>query len=90
MRCKLALLLSGIVGTLFPKAVIDGAKKILLWPTYENPADLEARQWFVQSIRVQSLLLVAVVLYTMTDWETGPQIDIPENPDLTPSAESED
>lgn len=90
MRWKLVLLLSGIVGTLFPKAVIDGAKTLLLWPTYENPADLEPRQWFVQSVRVQSLLLVAVVLYTMTDWEPGPQIDIPEKPDLTPSTETDD
>lgn len=90
MRYKLALLLSGIVGTLFPKTVIDGAKTVLLWPTYENPAELEARQWFVKSVRVQSLLLVAVVLYTMTDWGKRPQINIPDKPDLTPSDESED
>ncbi|MBS3761652.1 hypothetical protein [Halodesulfurarchaeum sp.] len=90
MRCKLVLLLSGIVGTLFPKAVIDGAKTLLLWPTYENPADLEPRSWFVTSVRVQSLLLAAVVLYTMTDPGQRVQTDIPDEPDLTPAAESED
>lgn len=90
MRCKLVFLLSGIVGTLFPKAVIDGAKTLLLWPSYENPSDLEPRQWFVTSVRVQSLLLTAVVLFTMTDSGKDLQTDIPDEPDLTPAADSED
>lgn len=90
MRYRLPLLLSGIVGTLFPKGVIDGAKTLLLWPTYENPGDLEPRSWFVTSIRVQSLILTAVALYTMTGSGRGPPTEIPDEPDLTPASESND
>ena len=85
MQMKLPLLVVGIVGALFPRAVIDGAKKLMLWPSYENPEDLKPRSWIVTFVRVQSLLLAAVVLYAMTNMESIPDPEVPDVPDLTPS-----
>lgn len=85
MQPKLAFLVVGIVGALFPRSVIDGAKKLLLWPSYENPEDLEPRSWLVTFVRVQSVFLAVVALYTITNSESIPDPEVPDVPDLTPS-----
>ena len=85
MQRKIPFLVLGIVGALFPRSVIDGAKKLLLWPSYENPEDLEPRNWVVRFVRVQSLLLAVVALYTITNSKSIPDPEVPDVPDLTPS-----
>lgn len=85
MQVKSGFLIIGIVGALFPRSVIDGAKKLLLWPSYENPEDLEARTWVVTFVRIQSLLLAVVALYMMTNSESIPDLEVPDVPDLTPA-----
>lgn len=87
MQPKLPLLVVAVVGAVFPRAVIDGAKKLMLWPSYENPEDLNPRSWIVTFVRVQSLLLAVLILYLMTNSESIPDPEIPEVPDITPSEE---
>ena len=86
---KLALLLAGIGGTLFPEECTDTMKQLLLRPSYENPEDLEPRTWVVKVVRIQSFLMVLIGLYLLfVDGNEHPNPVI-ETPDITPSSPEE-
>ncbi len=83
MLPQLALIVLGAIGTIAPRRYVDTLKRWLLWPSYENPADLEPRGWIVSLVRLQSIgaLLLGLYLVFNSDQELPP---IPEHPDLTP------
>ena len=62
MGKELLTILSGIVQLLLPRRVLDVAGKVLL-AGYENPEDLEPKDWYVKAVRVQGLITVLVGLF---------------------------
>lgn len=61
MGKELLTILSGIVQILLPRRVLAVAGKVLL-AGYENPEDLEPKEWYVKAVRVQGLATVLVGL----------------------------
>ncbi|MGM0371386.1 MAG: hypothetical protein ACQEQJ_02640 [Halobacteriota archaeon] len=84
MKMKLLAVLLGVVGSLFPKRVIEVSKTLALGPSYRNTEALEPRRWFVVAVRIQSLLVLLAGVYALRRSE-APEFEAPSKPTLTPS-----
>lgn len=61
MGKELLTVLYGLVQVVLPRRVLAIAGKILL-AGYENPDDLEPKEWYVKAVRVQGVVTVLVGL----------------------------
>jgi hypothetical protein len=68
--CAAFAVVGGAFGALFPKRVIDPAKRLVL-AGYENPEDLEPSEWYVDSVRVQSALTALAGLLALAFESAG-------------------
>ncbi|MFB6085542.1 MAG: hypothetical protein ABEJ84_01835 [Halodesulfurarchaeum sp.] len=84
MRPQYAVVTLGTLGALFPEALIDWTKRVLLGPGFENATDLEPRTWYVAAVRIQAVLVALAGVAWLLLERRQPQIDAPERPDLTP------
>ncbi|APE95738.1 hypothetical protein [Halodesulfurarchaeum formicicum] len=83
MKMKLLTVLLGVVGSVFPRRVIEVSKTMALGPSYRNTEDLEPRQWFVTAVRIQSLLVLLAGVYALRRSD-GAEFEVPSKPTLTP------
>lgn len=82
---KAVAVVLGLLGALFPRAVIDAGKTVLLAPTYENADELEPRGWYVTAVRVQSLLLALLGIAAFARDRQESVTDTLDDPELTPT-----
>jgi hypothetical protein len=62
MLLRALALVSGAFGALFPERVVETSKQAVLGAAYENPADLRAKEWYVDAVRLQSALVAVAGL----------------------------
>jgi hypothetical protein len=59
--CKLSTAIWGLLSAVAPEKIIGTSAQALL-VGYENPEDLEPKEWYVQATRVSGLVLAAAAL----------------------------
>lgn len=72
MGPQIFAVLLGILGTRFPRVLIDWMTRAVLGPGFENASELQPREWYVTTVRMQSILVVltgllGVLLKTRSD-----------------------
>ncbi|MFB6220862.1 MAG: hypothetical protein ABEH90_05425 [Halolamina sp.] len=87
MLLRALAFVTGIVGAVAPRKVIDVTTRMVL-AGYENPEDLEPAEWYVEAVRIKfglvaAAALIAPFLPTPGDDETadgdGPVVDVVES-----------
>lgn len=87
MHPSIAAVILGTVGALFPEAIINWTKRVILGPSFENAADLQPRSWYVTAVRFQSVLVALAGIAWLVFERRESLPEAPSTADLTPGDE---
>ncbi|MFP4530199.1 MAG: hypothetical protein ACLFNC_02795 [Halodesulfurarchaeum sp.] len=87
MHPSIVAVIIGTAGALFPEAIINWTKRVILGPSFENAAELQPRSWYVSAVRLQSVVVVLAGIAWLA-FERRQSLPVaPSTADLTPGDE---
>lgn len=84
MHPSIVAVVLGTIGALFPEALINWTKRVILGPSFENAADLRPRGWYVTVVRLQSVLVALAGIAWLAFERRDTELEAPSTADLTP------